>query len=111
MSKVRVAVVVFAEVESDYKMDATDAAVIVDRVIREAVTGSVMNRLPHTVGYDRPDGQHWDVTLTGLMELGMAAGNGYLWTKATNKMWNERNGATWAGAYTGDEPTPDAKTD
>jgi len=90
VSTVRVAVVVFAEVTSDYDVGATDATVIVDRVIRTAVTGSAMNPLPHTVPYDRPDGVHWDVTLTGLMELGMAAGNGYLWTKATNKMWNER---------------------
>lgn len=80
----RVALVVFAECDgADYFDAAMGAQMSLNHALREGgVLGRGYRVLPSP---PRPDGLAWETTVHKVMEVGMAAGNGYLWTAATGK--------------------------
>jgi hypothetical protein len=81
--RTRVAVVVFADVTGEI----SDAHHLVERLIREHF------------GYDGEEhsiamrgaaaGREFRIRVHEVMEAGMAAGNGYLWTKVTSKAFRQ----------------------
>lgn len=84
--KHRVAVVVFAEVEA---VDHGEAAYIARRSVRAALADG---GLPAEVGFDHRSGQHLDATVHDVMDLGMAARDGYLWTTPTSRAYPHQEG-------------------
>lgn len=86
-NRTRVALVVFADVEcSDgSNLDALDASMFVKRVLR-AKLGHFDGR-SHTVAM--ANGTEFAVRLHDAMEVGMAAGNGYLWQQVTSKAFRQ----------------------
>jgi hypothetical protein len=85
----RVAVVVFADVKgTDYGDAASGAAM----AVRAAVSGQRMalpNDLPCPIAdQTRFEGLDMSTRVVAVMDLGMAAGNGYLWTEPTRKAWS-----------------------
>jgi hypothetical protein len=82
--KHRVAIVVFAECEgADYHDAAVGAQMSLNHLLREGgILGREFKTLPSP---PRRDGHSWETTIHHVMEVGMAAGNGYLWTEPTSK--------------------------
>ncbi len=81
----RVSITVFATVRAVDVQDAgAIASVAISRALRAANPGptEVLVMCPMRDG-DRP------VRIHQVMETGMAAGNGYLWTRATSKAYRE----------------------
>jgi hypothetical protein len=95
---VRVALVVFAEVDA---VDSRDGASVVAQLIRK--------QLPFDkVHYPSLCSGQWPVVLRGAMEAGMALGNGYLWAAPTSKLFRESDAPSWAELVRADassEPT------
>lgn len=86
MKKHRVAVVVFMDVEA---VDEQDAGNVADMMLRDVIrlVGS------HRILTSRDN--VWEGEIHSTMELGMAAGNGYLWTRPTGKAWQEFGFGHW----------------
>jgi hypothetical protein len=80
----RVAVVVFAECEgADYHDAAMGAQMSLNQFFREHAEGDYKSwTIPSP---PRKDGYKWDTTIHDVVEVGIAAGNGYLWTRPTRK--------------------------
>ncbi len=81
----RVAVVVFVEVDGD--VVDTDAEIIGKQAVENALAGNP-RVWPADLSLDA-FGQRWPVTAVKCMEVGMAAGNGYLWSRPTGKAFLE----------------------
>lgn len=81
----RVAVAVFLETDGIDEHDAGSGGVL---AVRQALAGRAMT-LPLEVEYVAANGQN-TAKVVDVMEVGMAAGNGYLWTKPTVKAFRER---------------------
>lgn len=84
----RVAITVFATVAG---VDALDAASIAALAIRQAIwaaTGEDRRRMPLTIPSKFRDEER-PVRIAVVMESGMAAGNGYVWTQPTAKAFRE----------------------
>lgn len=82
VNRTRVALVVFADVEcSDgSNLDPIEAAMFVRHAIRQAM-GDFDGR-SHTVALPKAE---FAVRIHEAQEVGMAAGNGYLWSEVTSK--------------------------
>jgi len=81
----RVAVVVFVEAEGIDERDAGSAAML---AVRQALAGPRLG-LPADIILrmaNRPDEA---LKVVDVIEVGMAAGNGYLWTRPTSKAFRE----------------------
>lgn len=86
--KFRVAIAVFVEVEG---VDALDASSAAQMLIRKALQGDQWpTGQPFVLHHERPDGVSWDGEVVNVMDVGMAAGNGYLWIEPTAKSWREK---------------------
>lgn len=82
LTRQRVSITLFAEVEA---VDAYDGAHIAQMMLHQAGirAGQVVSTdLPRDLGAR-------DVTVVGVMDTGMAMGNGYLWTAPTAKVWQQ----------------------
>ncbi len=80
MDKHKIAVVVFMEVDAVDEQDAGN------------VGTSMLSDMIRAHGHHRTltmRDNTWEGDIHKVMELGMAAGNGYLWTKTTSKAWQE----------------------
>ncbi len=81
----RVAVVVFVEFDGD--VVDTDAEIIAKQAVENALAGE-----PRVWPADlslTAFGQRWSARAVRCMEVGMAAGNGYLWIRPTSKAFLE----------------------
>ncbi len=76
----RAAVTVFAEVND--AVDRRDAAGVVGHLIRQALPIGAKHEVDIQAGT-------WTVTIHDVIENGMAAGNGYLWTEPTSKAYTQ----------------------
>lgn len=81
----RVSITVFATVRA---VDASDGAAIAQVAIRRALLAARTDPAEFVVPCSMRDGDR-PVRIHTLMETGMAAGNGYLWTHATSKAYRE----------------------
>ncbi|GAB6901955.1 hypothetical protein [Kineosporia succinea] len=85
----RVAVVVFADVRGVDYVDATAGAV---QAIRSALTDGFTKPVPVDLpnpyaSEERFKDHDMSCRAVAVMDLGMAAGNGYLWTEPTARAW------------------------
>lgn len=94
-SRHRVAVIVFCEVEDAY---ADEAGYVARMAVTHALSGGepgehgyrrLRTPWPRRVGFVRPDGVEFTADVAQVMEVGAAAGNGYLWTTPTAKAFRE----------------------
>jgi hypothetical protein len=81
----RVAIAVFVEVEGVSEHDAGTAGML---AIRQALCDGKLGSFPREVEYRAMDCQH-TAKIVDVIEVGMAAGNGYLWTRPTSKAFRE----------------------
>lgn len=82
----RVAVVVFCEVDTESQEDAEVVAAL---AVRRGLTKTgAPNEWPADLSVDAY-GHHFPVRAVRALEVGMAAGNGYLWTAPTWKAYRE----------------------
>jgi hypothetical protein len=89
----RVALVVFADVDGEIG----DGWALVQRVLMEKLGEPDGTEHPVTIGGS--DGQRtFNVRFHDYMEAGMAAGNGYLWTRPTAKAFKQ-----WQWQFEGEE--------
>ena len=86
LEKFRVSVTVFAEVEA---VDIVDAGHIVSHAVWSAFGNATRSKKDVVISAAFSSGVR-DVRVAQIMETGMAAGNGYLWTQPTNKAFRER---------------------
>ena len=86
MSVKQVAVVVFCEVDTELEEDAEVIAALAVR--RRLTQTGAPNEWPADISTDAY-GHHFPVRAVRAMEVGMAAGNGYLWTRVTAKAFRE----------------------
>jgi hypothetical protein len=77
--KHRVAVAVFLEVDGFDEDDAGMGGMLAVRQALGAIRG-----LPQEITFRAANGEH-AAQVVEVMELGIAAGNGYLWTRPTGK--------------------------
>lgn len=84
--KYRTVVVVFVTADGVDERDAGHAAVL---AVRTALGGDQM-RLPVALTRQMRDFTI-EAEVVDVQEAGMAAGNGYLWTRPTSKAWSERD--------------------
>lgn len=87
MSRRRVAVVVLADVEAVDDMDAANA---VSLAVRAKLAGSARVSLPIELPIPLKRRATSRPGVVDVMDLGMAAGNGYLWTYPTHAAWRDR---------------------
>lgn len=80
----RVAVVVFCEVVSETQEDAENVASL---AVRRGLGGGESGTWPADLSTNAY-GLRWSVTAKRVLEVGIAAGNGYLWTQPTIKGWH-----------------------
>lgn len=85
----RVGVLVFMNASG---VDFADATNVACALIRDKLADGILNPLPVTLEFERRDGVKFTGEVIQVMEVGMAAGNGYLWTNVTSKSWRERGG-------------------
>jgi hypothetical protein len=101
----RVAVVVFCETEGvDYHDAGTGAVMAIEHALNGGETGATGHAAlarvasgddnPPRVGFIRKDGLRVMADVHDVMEIGMAAGNGYLWTHPTRKAFPREGGLT-----------------
>lgn len=81
----RVAVVVFVEAEGADERDAGNGA---ELAVRQALAGPRLG-LPADITLKMANRPDEAMTVVDVMEVGMAAGNGYLWTRPTSKAFRE----------------------
>lgn len=81
----RVAVTVFATVRA---VDTQDAGAIASIAIRHALREASVDPIKAVLACPHRDGDI-PVRIHQVMETGMAAGNGYLWTHTTSKAYRE----------------------
>lgn len=86
MATHRIPVVVFCEVDVASDLDAETVAPL---AVRRALGGGGPH--PDSIADLSVDayGQHIPVRAVRVMEAGIAAGNGYLWTRASGKAYTE----------------------
>lgn len=84
MGKVRAAVVLFVDIDDDKVSDSRDLAVLTQWGLHQA--GFTLDK-PMQVAFKN---DILNVRIVNVMEAGMAAGNGYLWTDVTSKAFTER---------------------
>lgn len=84
MTTHRVAVVVFCEVDAESELDAE---AVVPLAVRRALGGGGLR--PDSCADLSVDayGHHFPVRAMLVMEAGLAAGNGYLWSTPTSKAY------------------------
>jgi hypothetical protein len=71
-------------------VDYGDAAAIAQMALRRAlVTANTSDGDQITIDATFRD-QPGDITIAGLKEVGVAVGNGYLWTQPTSKIYREQ---------------------
>lgn len=83
MGKTRAAVVLFVDTDDDI-FEPSDLATFVRQGLYQA-----------GIGYDTPlpvkfQGKTLNINIVQVMDAGVAAGNGYLWTEVTPKAFRER---------------------
>jgi hypothetical protein len=98
VGKQRVALVVFAEIESeapDIEVDPLIASTVLRHLIRKSLPfGPNKHKVFWTMN------EHtYDITIHEAMEVGSAAGNGYLWTELTSEAFR---GQTWQSELNGE---------
>lgn len=86
MATHRVAVVVFCEVETESDLDAETVAPL---AVRRALGGGGLNQQSNADLSIDAYGHHFPVGAVRVMEAGIAARNGYLWTRPTPKAYHE----------------------
>jgi hypothetical protein len=94
MGTVRAAVVLFVDMDENEAMDARDVAEFTRQGLHQAGFGMHKENGEIPVNFR---GQIKKVRLVDVMEVGMAMGNGYLWTEVTSKAFKQR------GIYTDKE--------
>lgn len=105
MGKQRVALVVFAEVEADdpsVEMEPYDAAVVLKSLLKRSVA---FGPSAHNVVWPSNKVDH-TVVIHEAVELGMACGNGHLWTGPTDKAFR---GKEWQRQVEEEELSWDAE--
>jgi hypothetical protein len=82
MEKHRIAVTVFVEAEGVDRLDASHIGAL-------AVRMSLIRQMNanHELSFTDRYGRTYTVPMHGVMETGMAAGNGYLWVEPTSKAY------------------------
>jgi hypothetical protein len=81
----RSAVVVFVEAKGADERDAGNAA---ELAVRQALAGPRLG-LPADIILKMANRPDEAMTVVDVMEVGLAAGNGYLWTRPTSKAFRE----------------------
>ncbi len=85
MGKTRAAVVLFVDVDDDIVKDPHDLATFVKQGLYQA--GYHKNGAPILVKFQK---NLVEVRVVDVMDVGMAAGNGYLWTETTSKAYTQQ---------------------
>lgn len=87
MAKVRAAVVLFVDIDEDQVASEHD----LETLVRQSLWQNHWNKdglfakLPVKFGK-----RELEVRVIDVMDVGRAAGNGYIWTKPTNTAWRNR---------------------
>lgn len=85
LEEFRVPVVVFTTVRA---VDFTDAAFVASAAVRQSLRKQSIDEVFTVVQMDHSKGPI-RVRVHAAMEVGIAGGNGYLWTAATSKAYRE----------------------
>lgn len=84
MGKTRAAVVLFVDIDEEDCSSPQDLAMFVKQGLHQA--GYSLHKAPIMVTFR---GKIMQVRIVDIMEAGVAAGNGYLWTEATSKAYTQ----------------------
>jgi hypothetical protein len=82
----KVAVVVLVDCEG---VDERDASNVAQVAVRAAITGDALASMPVEVAIPLRKAVDRTVRVIDVMDLGVAAGNGYLWTSPTSRAWRD----------------------
>lgn len=84
----RVAVTVFCVAPG---VDEVDASLVAEAALRRVLTEATGTRVGHECVIEAPFRDFpRHVRVVDVMDIGVAAGNGYLWTRPTGKAYRER---------------------
>lgn len=87
--KTRAAVVLFVDIDEDQVADAHD----LEQLVRQSLYQNHWNREKNGIFAQLPvkfGKRELEVRVVDVMDVGRAAGNGYVWTEPTNTAWRNR---------------------